>query len=65
MSGFDLTEGSYSGDVLYTFSKKTEQIQLNPISYAFLTKHKKILEKMNYFEWVKFLKHLSALEKQA
>lgn len=48
-----------SSDVLYSFSKKTEQIQLNPIAYVFLTKHKKILEKMNYFEWAKFLEKVN------
>lgn len=48
-----------SGDLLYSFSKKTELIHLNPIMYSFMTKHKKILEKMNYFEWAKFLEKIN------
>lgn len=47
-----------SGDTLYSFSKKAEYIQLNPIFYSF-TKHKKILEKMNYFEWARFLEKVN------
>lgn len=48
-----------SGDILYSFSKKSEYIQLNPLVYAFMTKHKKILEKMNYFEWAKYLEKVN------
>ena len=39
-----------SKDTIYSFSKKGEYIQLNPLVYQFMTKHKKILEKMNYFD---------------
>lgn len=46
-------------DILYSFSKKNEYIQLNPLVYEFMTKHKKILEKMNYFEWAKFLEKVN------
>lgn len=48
-----------SDDTLYSFSKKSEYIQLNPLVYAFMTKHKKILEKMNYFEWAKYLEKVN------
>lgn len=48
-----------SGDILYSFSKKAEYIQLNSNVYAFMTKHKKILEKMNYFEWAKYLEKVN------
>lgn len=48
-----------SKDTLYSFSKKGEYIKLNPIVYQFMTKHKKILEKMNYFEWAKFLEKVN------
>lgn len=48
-----------SRDILYSFSKKSEYIQLNPMVYAFMTKHKKILEKMNYFEWAKYLEKVN------
>ncbi len=48
-----------SGGVLYSFSKKQEYIKLNPQAYAFMTKYKKILEKINYFEWAKFLEKVN------
>lgn len=48
-----------SKDTLYSFSKKSEYIQLNPLVYQFMTKHKKILEKMNYFEWAKYLEKVN------
>lgn len=32
---------------------------MDPVVYAFLTKHKKILEKMNYYEWAKFLEKVN------
>lgn len=48
-----------SKDILYSFSKKGEYIQLNPLVYQFMTKHKKILEKMNYFEWAKYLEKVN------
>ncbi len=54
--------GALFGDskhTLYSFSKKSEYIQLNPLVYVFMTKHKKILEKMNYFEWAKYLEKVN------
>ncbi len=48
-----------SGDLIYSFSKKAEYIQLNPQIYTFMTKHKKILEKLNYFEWAKYLEKVN------
>jgi 5-methylcytosine-specific restriction endonuclease McrA len=48
-----------SNDLLYSFSKKGEYIALNPLFYAFMTKHKKILEKMNYYEWAKYLEKVN------
>lgn len=48
-----------SGGVLYAFSKRKEYIKLNPQVYAFMTKYKKILEKINYFEWAKFLEKVN------
>ena len=35
-------------------------LKLNPIVYEFITKHKKILEKMNYYEWAKYLEKVNA-----
>lgn len=54
--------GALFGDskrTLYSFSKKSQYIQLNPLVYQFMTKHKKILEKMNYFEWAKYLEKVN------
>jgi len=48
-----------SRDTLYSFSKKDEYIKLNPYVYNFMTRYKKILEKMNYFEWAKFLEKVN------
>lgn len=54
--------GALYGDthgVFYSFSKKEEYIQLNPQVYTFLSKHKKVIEKLNYYEWAKFLEKVN------
>lgn len=48
-----------SNNTLYSFSKKEEYIKLNPRMYEFLTKHKLIIEKMNYYEWAKYLEKVN------
>lgn len=48
-----------SRDTLFSFSKKGEYIQLNPLVYQFMTKYKKILEKMNYFKWAEYLEKVN------
>lgn len=50
--------GDTSG-VFYSFSKKEEYIQLNPQVFTFLSKHKKVIEKLNYYEWAKFLEKVN------
>lgn len=39
----------------YSFSKKSKTITLNPVVYQYLLRHKTMIEKVNYFEWAKFL----------
>ena len=40
---------------IFGFSKKSCRIVFNASSFKYLMKHKKAIEKMNYFEWMKFL----------
>lgn len=49
--------------LFYSFSKKGEWIQLNPAMYEFLCKHKVIIEKLNYFQWAKFLEKVNSSDK--
>ncbi len=54
--------GALYGDtnqLFYSFSKKEEWIQINPIMYEFLCKHKVAIEKLNYYEWAKFLEKVN------
>ena len=44
---------------LYSFSKKTKIIQFNPAAYQFMCKNKVMLEKVNYFEWSRFLEKVN------
>lgn len=45
--------------LFYSFSKKEEKIQLNPKMYQFICKHKLMIEKINYYEWAKFLEKVN------
>lgn len=45
--------------LFYSFSKKEEWIQFNPIMYEFVCKHKVVIEKLNYYEWAKFLERVN------
>lgn len=47
------------GGLFYGFSKSGEWIQINPIMYEFVCKHKLAIEKLNYFEWAKFLERVN------
>jgi hypothetical protein len=50
--------GAFYGDTdgqLYNFSKKEHKIWINPGVYKILMKLKNTFEKINYFEWMKFL----------
>lgn len=46
-------------ELFYSFSKKEEWIQINPLVYEFLCKHKVVIEKLNYYEWARFLERIN------
>lgn len=46
-------------ELFYSFSKKEEWIQINPLVYEFLCKHKVVIEKLNYYEWAIFLERIN------
>ena len=55
--------GALYGDLqelLYSFSKKGEYIKFNPVMYEFVCKHKIAIEKMNYYEWAKYLEKINS-----
>ena len=47
------------GGLFYSFSKSEEWIQINPQMYEFVCKHKVAIEKLNYYEWAKFLEKVN------
>ncbi len=54
--------GALYGDLqglFYSFSKKAEYIKLNPVMYEFVCKHKVAIEKVNYYEWAKYLERVN------
>ena len=49
--------GALYGDtkqILYSFSKKGEWIELNPVVYKFFKRHKAVIQEMNYNAWAEF-----------
>ncbi len=47
------------GGAFYSFSKQGEWIKLNPQMYEFVCKHKVAIEKLNYYEWARFLERVN------
>ena len=45
--------------VFYSFSKQGEWIKINPQMYEFVCKHKVAIEKLNYYEWARFLERVN------
>ena len=45
--------------LFYSFSRRDEWLQINPVMYDFVCKHKIIIEKLNYYEWAKFLEKVN------
>lgn len=43
----------------YSFSKKEKRIQFNPQMYDFICKHKIVIEKINYYEWARYLEKVN------
>jgi len=48
-----------TGKLFYSFDKKGEWIRINPVMYEFVCKHKVVIEKLNYYEWAKFLEKVN------
>lgn len=48
-----------SGNLLYDFTLNGTGITLNPVIYEFLLKYKTEIEKINYYEWAKFLESIN------
>lgn len=49
--------GALFGDtkqIFYSFNKKEEWLQLNPIMFEFIKKHEEELQEMNYYSWTVF-----------
>lgn len=54
--------GALFGDtkgLFYSFSKKGEWLQFNPQMYEFVCKHKLAIEKLNYYEWARYLEKIN------
>lgn len=54
--------GALFGDtkgLFYSFSRKEEWLQINPQMYQFICKHKLSIEKLNYYEWAKYLEKIN------
>ena len=54
--------GALFGDtkgLFYSFSRKEEWLQINPQMYQFICKHKLVIEKLNYYEWAKYLEKIN------
>lgn len=45
--------------LFYSFSRKEEWLQINPQMYQFICKHKLVIEKLNYYEWAKYLEKIN------
>lgn len=46
-------------EYMYSFSVKDEWIQFNPRMYEFMCKNKLAIEKMNYYEWARYLEKIN------
>lgn len=58
--------GALYGDTdgyLYSFSKKEEWIELNPVIEKFIKDNQGILENLNYYKWAQFYEHVNDSEK--
>lgn len=45
--------------LFYSFSKKEEYLRFNPQMYQFVCNHKIVIEKLNYYEWARFLERVN------
>lgn len=54
---FDDTSGR-----LFGFSHDKQILEIHPDAYKYLTRHKYLVEKLNYYEWLKFLEKVNPEE---
>ena len=45
--------------LFYSFSRTGEWLKINPQMYEFICKHKVSIEKLNYYEWARFLERVN------
>lgn len=51
-----------TGGIFYSFSKQGEWIRFNPQVYEYVCRRKTALEKLNYYEWAKYLEKINTAE---
>ncbi len=51
-----------TGQIFYSFSKQGEWIRFNPQVYQYVCRRKTALEKLNYYEWAKYLEKINTAE---
>ena len=47
------------GGMAYSFSRSGEWLLFSPYMYEFLCKHKLVIEKMNYYEWARYMEKVN------
>lgn len=45
--------------IFYSFSKKEEWVEINPQVHSFICRNRLAIEKINYYEWAKFLERIN------
>ena len=51
-----------TGQIFYSFSKQGEWIKFNPQVYEYVCRRKTVLEKLNYYEWAKYLEKINTAD---
>lgn len=51
-----------TGQIFYSFSKRGEWVQFNPVVYQYVCRRKTAFEKLNYYEWAKYLEKINTQE---
>lgn len=52
-----------AGGYFYSFSKKEEWIELNPVMEMFIKENKNLIENLNYYKWAKFYEQVNGSKK--
>ena len=51
-------------ELLYSFNKKEEWIEFNPVMINFVYQNKEIIENLNYYKWAKFYEKINEKEEK-